>query len=99
VLLAVSVGIVLPRRVFAEVAAARMGACKSDPGDPIDACQDAAYSAAHTVWSPELTLPVPVPWEQLALLVGGAVGATAVITAVALLFLRTSTAVDELRTT
>jgi hypothetical protein len=40
-----------------------------------------------------------VPWDQLALLGGGALAAVVVVTVVGLLFLRTSTDVSELRTT
>ncbi|HYN97365.1 MAG TPA: FtsX-like permease family protein [Pilimelia sp.] len=99
ILLAVSAGVLLPRRVFRESTSARTGFCEPLPGDPADACNDAAYVERHMVWTPEVTLQVPVPWEQLALLAGGALAATVAVTALGLLFLRTSTAVGELRTT
>ncbi|MDQ3165117.1 MAG: hypothetical protein M3Q17_02980 [Actinomycetota bacterium] len=44
------------------------------------------------------TVPVPVPWAELAILTGGTLLATAVVTALALLFLRRSTNITELRT-
>lgn len=99
VLLAVSAGILLPRRVIREVTSGQVTACLPAPGDPVEACADPAYAEAHLVSSPEVTLPVPVPWEQLALLGGGAVISTVMITAVGLLFLRMSTSVEELRAT
>jgi len=43
-------------------------------------------------------VPVPVPWAELAILTGGTLLATAVVTALALLFLRRSTNITELRT-
>ncbi|HLL64681.1 MAG TPA: FtsX-like permease family protein [Micromonosporaceae bacterium] len=99
VLLAVSAGVALPRLVFREVTSHGGGYCQPAPGDPVDACRDQAYFEAHGVTDPTVTLAVPVPWEPLALLVGGALGATIFITLIGLLFLRMSTMVSELRTT
>ena len=44
------------------------------------------------------TVPVPVPWTELAILTGGTLAVTAAVTALALLFLRRSTDITELRT-
>lgn len=51
------------------------------------------YTGAGT----EISLPVPIPWPELAVLTGGTLLATALVTAVALLFLRRSTDITELR--
>ncbi|MEU8259436.1 FtsX-like permease family protein [Micromonospora sp. NPDC048999] len=64
-------------------------------------CSDPATRAqyARTEWIPEITVAPDVPVEQLAWLAGGALVAVLAIVGVGLLFLRSSTAVEELRTT
>ena len=103
VTLAVSVGILLPRAVFPEVGPSgtmTMSRCVPAAGDEASACADPAYRSAHEVLQtlPQVTVPVEVPWQQLALLGGGAVVATGLVTLVGLLFLRMSTRATELRT-
>lgn len=48
--------------------------------------------------TPPITLTVPIPWADLAVIAGGCVLAVLVVTAIGLLFLRSSTDVSELRT-
>ncbi|MQA77324.1 MAG: FtsX-like permease family protein [Streptosporangiales bacterium] len=48
--------------------------------------------------TPPVTLTVPIPWADLAVIAGGSVLAVLVVTAIGLLFLRSSTDVAELRT-
>jgi hypothetical protein len=99
----VSAGIVLPRRIVRQVTSGSFGGdiCTPAAGDPATACDDPAYFNAHLTFveTPPVTIDVPVPWEHLTLLGGGALAAVAVVTVVGLLFLRTSTDVSELRTT
>lgn len=100
--IAVSAGIVLPRRLIRQVQSGTMGGdiCRPAAGDLAGACADPKYFEAHRVYveTAPVTLDVPVPWEHLALLGGAAVVAVLVVTAVGLLFVRMSTNVNELRT-
>lgn len=48
--------------------------------------------------TPPVTLTVPIPWADLAVIAGGSILAVLVVTAIGLLFLRSSTDVSELRT-
>jgi hypothetical protein len=50
-------------------------------------------------WVPQVTVPPDVPWDRLAWLGAGALGAVLVTVGAGLVFLRSSTAVEELRTT
>ncbi|MFK0252801.1 FtsX-like permease family protein [Streptomyces sp. NPDC090445] len=100
--LAVLAGVLLPR--FAVPAPAdsmtmETWRCVPLPGDGAAACEDGAYSLAHSVRVSAEKVPVSVhtPWDQVALLAGTALAATVVVTLVALLFLRTSTRAGELR--
>ncbi|UWP86180.1 ABC transporter permease [Dactylosporangium fulvum] len=56
-----------------------------------------------TVWSveyqPEVRLTIPVPWTELALNGGIALAAVVAIVAIGLIFLRSSTELEEIRTT
>ncbi|MEH0845132.1 FtsX-like permease family protein [Micromonospora sp. CPCC 205711] len=63
-------------------------------------CDDPATRAQHlkTVWVPEVTVTPGVPVEQLAWVAGAALAAVLVTVGVGPLFLRASTAVEELRT-
>jgi hypothetical protein len=100
--IAVSAGIVLPRRLVRQVESGSVGGdiCRPAAGDPAAACADPGYFEAHRVYieTTPITLDVPVPWQHLSLLGGGAVGAVVAVTAVGLLFVRMSTDVSELRT-
>jgi hypothetical protein len=102
ILIAVSAGIILPRRLVQQVQSGGIGGdvCRPAPGDPADACGNPEYFSAHSTYveSPPITLDVPVPWDQLTLLGGAALAAVAVVTAVGLVFVRMSTNVSELRT-
>lgn len=51
------------------------------------------------VWFPEVTRSVPVPWEHLTLLGGGALSLVLAMVGLSLLFLRSTTDVTELRAT
>ncbi|MFU8872238.1 FtsX-like permease family protein [Micromonospora sp. SL4-19] len=64
-------------------------------------CSDPATRAQYvrTEWVPEMTMVPHVPVEQLAWLAAGALVAVLATAGVGLLFLRSSTAVEELRTT
>ncbi|MGC1210434.1 MAG: FtsX-like permease family protein [Micromonospora sp.] len=64
-------------------------------------CRDPATRATYvrTEWVPRVTVVPDVPWERLAWLGVGALVAVLVTVGVGLLFLRASTAVEELRTT
>jgi hypothetical protein len=100
--IAVSAGIVLPRRLVRRVTSGGFGGdvCKPAPGDPAAACLDPGYFDAHHTYveTARITMDVPVPWAHLALLGGSALAAVAVVSVVGLLFLRMSTNVSELRT-
>ncbi|GGX32286.1 hypothetical protein GCM10010383_73250 [Streptomyces lomondensis] len=103
VALATLAGMLLPRLTVPstnDTADMEVWRCTPLPGDPHDACADAAYQQAHGTLLTAEKVPVTVhmPWGQLALLAGGAVTATVVVTLVGLLFLRMSTRVTELRT-
>ncbi|MCL7429376.1 FtsX-like permease family protein [Streptomyces sp. YS415] len=102
VLLAVAVGILLPRLAVPganDTQPLEALRCTPLPGDPASACQDAAYAQAHSSLhtAERVQAVVEVPWGQLGLLAGGAVTATVVITLVSLVFLRMSTRAWELR--
>lgn len=64
-------------------------------------CGDPATRATYvrTEWVPRVTVVPDVPWERLTWLGAGALVAVLVTVGVGLLFLRASTAVEELRTT
>ncbi|WP_200208836.1 FtsX-like permease family protein [Micromonospora coerulea] len=70
-----------------------------DAGEQL--CADPATRAQHVrfVWVPELTVFPDVPLGQLAWVGAGALAAVLVTVGVGLVFLRSSTAVEELRTT
>ncbi|MEU7981175.1 ABC transporter permease [Micromonospora sp. NPDC049081] len=63
-----------------------------------DAVRCADPSALRTVWVPEVVVTPELPWAQLAWVGAGALVAVLVTVGVGLLFLRMSTAVEELRT-
>ncbi|MEV6705878.1 FtsX-like permease family protein [Micromonospora wenchangensis] len=65
---------------------------------PGDAAGCADPSALRTVWVPESVVTPELPWGQLAGVGATALAAVLVTVGVGLLFLRTSTAVEELRT-
>ncbi|WP_406074221.1 FtsX-like permease family protein [Micromonospora sp. NBC_01638] len=99
ILLALTVGTLLGRGLFPR---ARTGGSSMSFCDATAAlCDDPATSAQYTrlVKIPEMERAVAVPLEQLAWLGAGALVAVLVTVGVGLLFLRVSTAVDELRTT
>lgn len=101
--LAVLAGVLLPRFAVPDAKDTmdmQTWRCSPLPGDSASACEDQAYSQAHSVVVSAEKVPVTVhvPWEQLLLLAGTAIGATVAITLVSLLFLRMSTRATELRT-
>lgn len=73
---------------------------RSFGGDGPPAVDDPAYRAAGCRSAPETTvaLDVPVPWQDFVIIGGGAIAVVTAVTAISLLFLRTSTDVSELRT-
>jgi hypothetical protein len=91
--LAVVSGLVLVRSIYHEVTVG---------GGTTEACIDPAADLATCVRTvqtdPVVTLPVPVPWEQLVLLGGGTVLAMLVVAAIGMLVLRGSTDLGEIRT-
>ncbi|MFD2763825.1 FtsX-like permease family protein [Micromonospora eburnea] len=71
--------------------------CDADEAICADPATAAPYLRVES--TPEITVAPGVPVEQLAWLAGGALVAVLAIVGVGLLFLRSSTAVEELRTT
>jgi hypothetical protein len=47
---------------------------------------------------PSVTLHVPVPWAHLGVAVGGSIAAVVITVGIGLLFLKSSTSIEELRT-
>ncbi|MEU8152521.1 FtsX-like permease family protein [Micromonospora sp. NPDC048986] len=100
ILLALTVGTLLGRGLAAAEVSAGGGStmiCEATAA----LCADPATSAQYNriVHIPEVQRAVPVPLEHLAWLGAGALAAVLVTIGVGLLFLRVSTALDELRTT
>lgn len=99
ILLALSVGTLLGRGLFQEVST---GVSSREICEATAAlCDDPATRDQYTriVYTPEIVRAIPVPLEQLAWLGAAALVAVLVTVGVGLLFLRASTALDELRTT
>ncbi|MBM0205797.1 ABC transporter permease [Micromonospora sp. STR1s_5] len=99
ILLALTVGTLLGRGLAAAEVSAGGGStmiCEATAA----LCEDPATSAQYNriVHVPEVQRAVPVPLEHLAWLGAGALAAVLVTIGVGLLFLRASTALDELRT-
>jgi hypothetical protein len=97
---ALAVGFLLSRGIGggpARGGGGMMGVC--DAGEQL--CADPVTRAQHlrTEWVPEVTVFPAVPLEQLAWVGAGALAAVLVTVGVGLVFLRSSTAVEELRTT
>ncbi|MEU4155529.1 FtsX-like permease family protein [Actinoplanes sp. NPDC026670] len=90
--LALASGLLLVRSIYYEV---------SIGGGITEGCTDPAADPATCVRTvttdPVVTLPVPVPWEQLALLGGGTVLAMLLVAGAGMLVLR-STDLEEIRT-
>jgi hypothetical protein len=59
---------------------------------------DTAVVDGHRVNAASRMIDVPVPWTRLAILVGGSITIMLLTTAAALLFLRSASDPDELRT-
>ncbi|WP_030486202.1 ABC transporter permease [Micromonospora chokoriensis] len=99
ILLALGVGTLLGRGLAAEVSAG--GGSTSTCEATAALCADPATQEQYTriVHIPVVQRAVPVPLEHLAWLGAGALAAVLVTVGVGLLFLRASTALDELRTT
>ncbi|WP_433265891.1 FtsX-like permease family protein [Micromonospora vinacea] len=99
ILLALTVGTLLGRGLVAEVSAGGGSALVCDATAAL--CDDPATREQYSriVYFPEVQRTVPVPLEHLAWLGAGALAAVLVTVGVGLLFLRASTALDELRTT
>ncbi|MER7888812.1 FtsX-like permease family protein [Micromonospora sp. NPDC094482] len=98
ILLALAVGTFLSRGLFGEVNQSGTAHEVCDASAAL--CGDPATRPQYTriVTSPGVSRAPEVPWEQLALLGAGALAAVLVTVGVGLLFLRASTAVEELRT-
>ncbi|SFF58269.1 FtsX-like permease family protein [Actinoplanes philippinensis] len=90
--LAVVSGLVLVRSIYHEVTVGggTTETC-TDPAADLETC------ARTVVTDPVVTLPVPVPWEQLALLTGGTILAMTVVAGIGMLVLRSSTDLEEIR--
>ncbi|TDC34923.1 ABC transporter permease [Micromonospora sp. 15K316] len=99
ILLALTVGAVLSRAFFgdAERGPSTSSVCEA----AVQLCADPATRDQYTriTESPAVRAVPDVPLEHLALLGGGALAAVLATVAVGLLFLRSSTAVEELRAT
>ncbi|MFC3503757.1 FtsX-like permease family protein [Micromonospora krabiensis] len=97
--LALGVGLFLARGVFA--GATRGSSSYEVCEASADICADAVARQQHTriVHTPEVRVTPDVPLEHLALLGAGALAAVLVTVGIGLLFLRASTATEELRTT
>ncbi|MCG5443475.1 ABC transporter permease [Micromonospora sp. NIE79] len=100
ILLALTVGTLLGRGL-AESEVSGGGGAATICEATVALCEDPATSAQYNriVQIPEVQRAVPVPLEHLAWLGAGALAAVLVTIGVGLLFLRASTALDELRTT
>ncbi|MET8120833.1 FtsX-like permease family protein [Micromonospora sp. NPDC005189] len=99
ILLALTVGTLLGQGLFREVST---GVSSREICEATAAlCDDPATRDQYTriVYTPEIVRAIPVPLEQLAWLGAGALVAVLVTVGIGLLFLRASTALDELRTT
>ncbi|MBQ1029884.1 ABC transporter permease [Micromonospora sp. C97] len=98
ILLALTVGTLLGRGLIAKVSTGGSSAeiCEATAA----LCDDPATREQYTriVYTPGIERAVPVPLEHLAWLGAGTLAAVLVTVGVGLLFLRTSTALDELRT-
>ncbi|GAA3350165.1 hypothetical protein GCM10020358_75060 [Amorphoplanes nipponensis] len=91
VLVALTVGLSLVRGVAQEATAGGGGTCDGTEAQ----CADLTSPYWHL--SPEVTLAVPVPLGQLAVLGGAALLVMLLVVGVGLIFLRRSTDLDELR--
>lgn len=99
VAVALTVGYLLVRGIFRAPSDGGHAREVCDAGEQL--CGDPATSATYvrTEWVPRVTVVPDVPWERLTWLGAGALVAVLVTVGVGLLFLRASTAVEELRTT
>ncbi|MFU8851000.1 FtsX-like permease family protein [Micromonospora sp. SL1-18] len=97
--IALAVGLLLIRGAFGSPSSGGFSQEICDAGEHL--CTDEATRAqyARTEWVPKITVVPDVPVEQLAWLAAGALVAVLVTVGVGVLFLRSSTAVEELRTT
>ncbi|MGC3859084.1 FtsX-like permease family protein [Micromonospora chersina] len=97
--LALTVGYLLVRGLFPDPSGGgyRRTVCDAGP----ELCGDPATSAryARTEWVPEVTVTPHFPWEQLAWFAAGGLAAVLLTVGVGVLFLRSSTTLEELRTT
>jgi hypothetical protein len=91
--LAVVSGLLLVRSIYSEVTVGggRIETCTDPAADP-------ATCARTVMTDPTVTLPVPVPWEQLMVLSGGTILAMLVVAVAGMLVLRGSTDLAEIRT-
>ncbi|MET8041449.1 FtsX-like permease family protein [Micromonospora sp. NPDC005215] len=99
ILLALTVGALLGRGLFPTAGTGGSSTSVCDASAAL--CADPATREQYTriIETPGSEQAVPVPLEQLAWLGAGALAAVLVTVGVGLLFLRASTALDELRTT
>lgn len=98
ILLAVTVGALLARGIFGTVEreASGVGVCDAGP----ELCENPLTHDRYTrmIEIPAIVRSVPVPFDDLALYGAGGLALVLVTVGVGLLFLRSSTAVEELRT-
>ncbi|MBF9127795.1 ABC transporter permease [Plantactinospora sp. S1510] len=97
ILLAVTVGVLLPRSLQSE---ARTGGSSWEVCDASQAlCEDPVTRAQYTriVEEPAIIRSIPVPFDELALAVGVGLAAVLATVAIGLVFLRSSTDLEELR--
>ncbi|TYC06530.1 FtsX-like permease family protein [Micromonospora sp. WP24] len=99
ILLALTVGAVLARALFGDAARGPSTTSVCDAGAQL--CADPVTREQYTriTESPAVHAVPDIPLEQLALLGGGALAAVLATVGIGLLFLRPSTAIEELRAT
>ncbi|PWR14052.1 hypothetical protein DKT69_18315 [Micromonospora sicca] len=96
---ALTVGLLLVRGAFPAPTGGGYSQEICDAGEKLCAGEVTRAQYVRTEWVSRVTVPPDVPWDRLAWLGAGALGAVLVTVGVGLLFLRSSTAVEELRTT
>ncbi|GAA5195855.1 hypothetical protein GCM10023322_63470 [Rugosimonospora acidiphila] len=102
-ILAMATGVALGRGVEGSTVGDESGtySCTAPPDAP-QACNlplgQARQLGAKVIEPPHITEQVPVPWGQLGVIGGWALGATVLTAGLGMVFLRASTAPEELRT-
>ncbi|MFC6015121.1 ABC transporter permease [Plantactinospora solaniradicis] len=97
ILLAVTVGVLLPRSLQSEASTGDSSWAVCDASQAL--CDDPATREQYTriVEEPGLVRSIPVPFDELALAAGVGLAAVLATVAIGLLFLRSSTDLEELR--